>query len=60
MVAVPLDTPVVTPDPLVMVAIVASALLHTPPVVVLPRVVLLPLHTDNEPVMAAGRPFIVT
>lgn len=40
--------------------IVASGLLHTPPVGVLLRVMLLLTHTTDGPLIAAGSPFTVT
>ena len=59
--AVPAAIPLTVPE-LLTVAMVALLLLHTPPVVVLDKVVVDPTQTLFEPVMAAtdGNPFIVT
>jgi hypothetical protein len=52
MVVVPSTKPVTNPDAL-MVAFTVSLLLHTPPGVADANVVVVPLHTDKDPVMGA-------
>ena len=59
MVAVPAATPFTTPV-VPMVATPVLLLLHTPPAVVLLKVVVDPWHTDATPVIAAGNGFTVT
>jgi hypothetical protein len=53
MILVPGDTPVTTPVPEI-VATVGVPLIHTPPVVALASVVVLPVHTVKVPVMGNG------
>lgn len=53
MVAVPPDTPVTIPVPL-MVAIIKGVLDHVPPVVTSPSGVVMPAHIAELPVIAAG------
>ena len=58
--AVPPDMPVTMPDELPIVALVTVLLIHVPPVVpVLLRVVVVPWHNANVPVMADGSAFTV-
>lgn len=60
MFAVPPVTPVTRPEELPTVALVALLLVHVPPVVpVLLRVVVVPWHNANVPLMADGSAFTV-
>jgi hypothetical protein len=52
--AVPADTPVTTPEVLLTVAIAVAPLLHVPPDMELASVVVSPIHTLAEPVIAEG------
>ena len=58
MLAVPAETPVTVPPPLI-VAIAKLPLAHVPPPGVLPSVVWAPSHTASVPVMAVGIGFTV-
>jgi hypothetical protein len=60
MVEVPDDTPYTIPELVPTVATLVVLLLHMPPPVVLLSVVLLPTHTVDEPVIAAGSGLTVT
>ena len=57
--AVPAATPVTTPVAEFTVATAVVLLLHTPPVVVLLRAVVPPIHAVRVPVTEAGRLFTV-
>jgi hypothetical protein len=59
MVGLPAATPVKYPVVAVMLAKVASLDDHVPPVVTSARVVVIPLHTPNVPVIAFGPAFTV-
>jgi hypothetical protein len=59
MVAVPLVTPVTTPDAELTDAIVVLLLLHAPPGVASERVVVEPAQIEVEPVMDKGPGFTV-
>lgn len=62
MVAVPADTPVtvaVVPAPTIL-ATPEALLLHVPPGVTSVYVPVVPLHTSNGPLIAAGEVFTVT
>jgi hypothetical protein len=52
--------PLTAPEAALTVARVGMLLLHTPPVGVLTRVVVLPAHTDIVPVIVAGVAFTVS
>lgn len=54
MFAVPVETPVITPVDEPIEATAELLLLHTPPGVALVNIALLPAHTDEEPLIAAG------
>lgn len=58
--ALPPLTPVITPVPVVAVAIDVLLLLHAPPVDVELSVVVAPAHTVAVPVIADGSVFTVT
>ena len=58
--AVPALIPFTTPVAELIVALVGRLLLHTPPPGVAFSVVLLPMHTDSVPVIAAGAVFTDT
>lgn len=56
---VPVLTPVTVPDDEPMFTL-ALLLLHTPPVLPLVNVVVLPMHTVDAPTIAVGKAFTVT
>lgn len=57
---VPPDTPVTMPEAAPMDPIVGEVLVHKPPVAVLPKVDVKPVHTVVVPVIADGTGFIET
>jgi hypothetical protein len=59
MTEVPPETGVTTPEVLPMVATAVVTLLHVPPGVVVERVMVEPIHTGTDPLMAAGVRFTV-
>lgn len=56
---VPAFMPVTMPEMVLMLATVSNALLHEPPVGLLDRLVVLPIHTDALPPIAVGSAFTV-
>ena len=60
MLGVPAETPVTTPVVEPTLALVASLLLHNPPVVASANPIVDPVHTAGAPVMAAGLGLTVT
>jgi hypothetical protein len=57
---VPAATPVTTPDAEPMVATLVVPLVQVPPDVALVNVLVLPTHTDSEPLIAPGNALTVT